>query len=214
MATAQSYDPTGNTDPYDRDNNLLPGVDLTCIGRVRAIAITPREIAQAWHTRGSIGRAVTFVDYNGVEHVRTIVETSQRFGEDLVIQRLNADLPDTVTPAKVFPSDVADYLSDATREFTRGFIAILATNISAGNFFFDGDLWDLDDSGEPSWHEAVGGNSGSSCFVVVNGQVVAQDGLWNTAEQCTAIHNYLPGIQAFCTHLLSTVDLSGFKNAS
>ena len=213
-STRSSYRAEGTLDPKDTQNNLLPGVDLTFIGNRRAAAITPKEVVQAWHTRGSAGRVVTFTDRSGVQHQRTIVETSQRLGSDLVIQRLDADLPDTITPAKVFPADVDQYFSQITREHTIGFVAYRATRLSAGWFFFNGGLWDQQDSGEPSWKEGVGGDSGSPCFVVIDNQPVVQGGLWNTAEQCTAIHNHLDAIQDFCSYPLPIVDLSEYPHAN
>lgn len=213
-ATRSNYQASGNLDPFDRQNNLLPSVDLTCIGKVRCIAITPREIAQAWHVRGNLGRIVTFVDIEGVEHQRTIVETSQRLGSDLVIQRLDTDLPNTITPAKVFPSDVENYFSIFTRNLTLGFVAYKSNRLSAGSFFFANGFFDLQNSGEPSWREGVDGDSGSSMFVVIEGQVVAQGGVFNEAEQCTAIHKHLDAVQSFCSQPLSILDLSEYPRVN
>lgn len=213
-ATRTSYVAAGTLDPRDTKNNLLPGIDLTFIGDNRAAAITPREIAQAWHTRGAVGRTVTFTDRNGVQHQRTITETSQQLGDDLVIQRLNEDLPDTITPAKVFPDDVEDYFSLATFTETVGFVAYRANRLSAGSFFFNRGLWDLQNTGEPSWIEAVSGDSGSTAFVVVHNQPVVQGGKWNDAEQCTAVHNHLDAIRDFCSHPLSVIDLSEYPRVN
>ena len=72
-----------------------------------ATAITRRHVVMAQHWYDS---KYVFCDTNGISHVRNIVEWHQVPDTDLLLGRLNEDLPPTITIPKILPADYSEHL--------------------------------------------------------------------------------------------------------
>jgi hypothetical protein len=88
-------------------NNKGTGGDYRMRG---GVAITKRHMAWAKHCMLDDGNKVWFVEPDGTWIERTLTEGRSHATADIAVGLLNEDLPDTITPSKVFPSDVNRYL--------------------------------------------------------------------------------------------------------
>lgn len=77
-------------------------------------AITPRHVVLAVHYPLSVGDTLRFITSNNVTVTRTIVQTSvltyEQAATDVLVVLLDSDLPSSVTPCKIFPSNYDTYL--------------------------------------------------------------------------------------------------------
>jgi hypothetical protein len=77
-------------------------------------AITPRHVLLAAHYPLSIGDTLRFVTSDNVVVTRTVVQTSviiyEQASVDALVLLLDSDLPSSITPCKIFPSDYDAYL--------------------------------------------------------------------------------------------------------
>jgi hypothetical protein len=85
-------------------------IDLTAIpANCPGIAITPRHLLVVTHYSGS--GDIHFVDGDNNTITRTRSSLTEVPGiYDLSIVTMNSDLPEEITPAKLFPADAEDYL--------------------------------------------------------------------------------------------------------
>lgn len=93
---------------------------LTCISPYNSqqdnkragVAFTPRHVVCATHYKVDVGSTIRFVTATNTVVNRTVVGTESIGSTDIEIQILDSDLPNSITPCKVLPSDYNDYLGD------------------------------------------------------------------------------------------------------
>ena len=91
---------------------------LTCISpynsdgsnKKAGVAITPRHIICATHYKIAVGSTIRFITNQNSVVDRTVVGTVSIGSSDIEIQILDSDLPSSITPCKVLPSNYASYL--------------------------------------------------------------------------------------------------------
>lgn len=104
---------------YVRNPNCwAAGTNLTCAspwnsrgGRLRAgTAVSPDCIVLASHYGLLVGDVVRFVTLDNTVVERAIISRLKIGTSDMLIARLDSPLPDSITPAKLLPAAIADYL--------------------------------------------------------------------------------------------------------
>lgn len=203
IASQEALDESGevaiysSTGPYVRETGtILPGINLTCVPvGGRGILVSPDTVLRAWHNRGSTTGTYTFVDNTNTVHTVSGSLFSAQLGGDLVFHKLANPLPSTVSPALIPPSDFEDYFSmdvNEVKEAMRGFrveyteghrLTVGYVNLLTANF----DINESSDLPSGLWSEAISGDSGGAMFMVIDGQIVALAGTWNTAEAGTSV---------------------------
>lgn len=174
---------------YTRNPNFWGnGIDLTCISpwnsnagaRKAGTAITPRHIVNAAHYEYGLGTVVRFVTADNQVVNRTVVGKKRHpdytpYYPDLTIYTLDSDLPASITPCKVMPSDWDTYITEGNLNGTRpaalgldqeekGLIIDLAsersfrTSTDPTRLIFD--------------ESKIIGDSGNPAFVIVDGELV------------------------------------------
>lgn len=220
---------------YVRNENLwLEAVDTTAFspwnsydGNRRAgVAVSPRHTIHAWHYPVTVGTTLRFVTASSVVVERTVSDTLSLPGQyttDTKVALLDSDLPASITFAKVFPSDLGDYLptvetaslpvigiDQQEKSLTRELSELEGGQIRA-NTYTQGIFADLSE-------EIIPGDSGNPVFLLVNGELVLLS-LWTSPTTGPAFHSLLTEINAAMTTLgggyqLTPIDLSSFTNYS
>lgn len=238
-------------DTYVRNAaSWLAGVDVTSI----PVATRPASRANFWRYQGGLaiardciaycnhwggptgwpadgrlkGGQVKFLGSDGTVAVRDIVDDARIGTTDLVVAKLDADLPETVGIAKALPSNWVDYLP--VNDWMVPAFGIVQISPSAnklasprmlrrwsGLSMFSPDVpGDLAD-----WYEnAVLYDSGHPAFLIVNDELVWLT-VWTTggAGGGPSVVNNLSNINAAMTSIgsgyqLTELDLSGFAEYS
>lgn len=179
-----------STPSYVRNPNFWANgeIDLTCISpwnsnssnRKAGTAITKRHIINAAHYEYGVGTVVRFITSDNVVVNRTIVGKKRHpdyvpYTPDLTVYTLDSDLPETITPCKLFPANSSDYIILDNLNDTRpaalgldqeekGLIIDLASNKSFRT---------SSDSDRLIFNESkISGDSGNPAFVIVNGELI------------------------------------------
>lgn len=83
-------------------------------GKRAGTAITKRHAVLANHYKYEAGTTVRFITSNNAIVTKTVVQSARIFqdgaGTDAYMVLLDSDLPESITPCKLFPSGYADYL--------------------------------------------------------------------------------------------------------
>lgn len=161
-------------------------VDLTCISPWNSNSgvfksgtlITPRHVLNAAHYEYNVGNTVRFVAMDGTVHNRTIIGKKrhpdyQPYFPDLTIYTLDSDLPSTITPCKLMPSDWNAYLvhNFQTRPPALGLDQEEKALII--DFHTSGSFMTPTDENRLIFHESkISGDSGNPAFLIVNGELV------------------------------------------
>lgn len=219
---------------YVRNTNCwLSGVNATAIspwnsaaGEQQAgVAITPRHLLCASHYPLQVGAVVRFVTTSNSVVERTVTDVYAvpgGFNRDTAIAKLNSDLPASITPVKLLPSNFPSYVPTVTT-FHVDCIAfdqeenVLAKQLAvvdpgiANNFFM------IIENGTryPSLNQPIiGGDSGNPIFLLINNTLVLLS-MWSGPLSGPALHRFIGEINTGLTALgggytVQTVDLSGF----
>ena len=131
-----------STPDYSRNNSFfLNGTHaeaITCVspwnsdsGNKKAgTAITKRHAILNYHYRYGVGTTVRFVASDNTVVDRTVVQAKQLFfdgqGTDAWLVLLDSDLPASITPCKLFPSDFETYLPSGAETTAAYRIPLLA----------------------------------------------------------------------------------------
>ena len=172
---------------YMRNEDLWCGdLDITCVspwnssgGHKKAgTLVTPRHVIGAAHYEYSVGAVVRFVEKDDTVHDRTVTGKARHPNykphyPDLTIYTLDSDLPSTITPCNVMPSNYSDYLDN-----TSGIkIPCLGLDQEEKALIIDwhvgGRMRTPTDSKRRIFHEnKIGGDSGNPAFLVFEGELV------------------------------------------
>jgi hypothetical protein len=222
------------------------GLDLTAISPwnsagsfTRAgVAITRRHVLLAAHYPIPEGATIRFVTSAGAVVARTIVQARahpdyEPYYPDLYVGVLDSDLPSTITPVKVFPSNARDYLPSLGGSTLRGYAAFGTDKEEKAlvkEWYFD------DTSGgremvrfRGGWYDGfdetiIGGDSGNPSFAIVGSDLVLLT-VWTFggAGSGTSVRHHASDINALIAavdadagistgYTLTEVDLSPYTN--
>ena len=201
---------------YVRNPDLWCGdLDITCAspwnssgGHKRAgTLVTPRHVIGAAHYEYSVGAVVRFVAEDGTVHDRTVAgkarhPESRNYHPDLTIYTLDSDLPATIKPCAVMPSDHSNYLENFSR------VACLGLDQEEKALIIDwrsrGNMQTPIDPNRLIFHEnKISGDSGNPAFIIVDGELVLVT-VWTFggAGAGTAVADYISDING----MISTAD--------
>lgn len=217
------------TPEYVRNENLWLDVDLTCASPYQdgsaseartGTLIVADGCLTANHYPPSVGATIRFVASDGTVVDREITGSQRISGTDLRVLVLASDVPGTITPAKLFPADLDDYMPSLSDLGSRVPVAALNKLQQAGLWLTTTDICRYTyPLGYESFFLGVhSGDSGHPWFSVVNGVAVLatlwRGGWWHSADG-EPVHDYLTEIDAALSdlgsgHSVETVDLSGF----
>ncbi len=141
--------------------------------------ITPRHVIGAAHYEYSVGTVVRFVEKDaGVVHDRTVVgkvrhPKCKNYNPDLTIYTLDSDLPSTIKPYSVLPSDYSKYFDNIYKSkipcigFDQEEKALIIDWANGGR------MRTPTDSKRRISHESkIKGDSGNPAFLIFNGKLV------------------------------------------
>lgn len=152
-------------------------------GRRAGIAITPRHIAFANHYPIDNGATIRFVTSDGTVVSRTLTSQAQVGSSDLQIGYLSADLPATITPARLLPEGYDDYfdlvgLHVFSTDQDANALVHLVTTDAAGLLSWGAPTAEF----EENLNQAlITGDSGSPICMILDGGLV----LLSTADSAT-----------------------------
>jgi hypothetical protein len=165
-------------------------IDLTCVSpwnssggtAYAGTAISPRHIIFARHYQIPAGATVRFITTGNTVVTRTMTTVQSLSGSgypyDLTIGLLDSALPSTITPAKVLPSNVLDYLPSLSLTYS-----IPALAIDREEKALVADLFDLAGT-YVTFHQPVNatrltyfeslisGDSGNPAFLIIDDEPV------------------------------------------
>ena len=198
------------------------GVDLTCFPAVRRTTaggwtrkwrgclISPRHVISARHvTFPRVGETLRFVtmDNQVVDRevvARNVIPGTPMFEFDFAVLMLDEDVPASITPAKVIPSNILDFAPSVAEQLILGarvrIPVVMPTwtddeiGITGLEWFKEGagdyhptKFWPYDDPNEQAEWPQLGdfkpmladGDSGHPLFLLINGELVYVTG-WTT----------------------------------
>ena len=204
------------TSGYMRNEDLWCGdLDITCVspwnssgGHKKAgTLITPRHVIGAAHYEYSVGTVVRFVEKDGTVHDRIVTGKARHpdykpHKPDLTIYTLDGDLPSTISPCSVMPSDHGDYLDSNSK------IPCLGLDQEEKALIIDwrsgGRMQTPTDPKRRIFHESkIKGDSGNPAFLIFKGEpVLVTVWTFGGAGAGTPIANYISDING----MIATAD--------
>jgi len=202
---------------YVRNPDLWCGdLDITCAspwnssgGHKRAgTLVTPRHVIGASHYEYSVGAVVRFVAKDGTVHDRTVAGKARHpeyrpHFPDLTIYTLDSDLPSTIKPCAVMPSDYTTYLANEQVK-----TACLGLDQEEKALVIDwnygGSMQKPTDPNRLIFHEnKITGDSGNPAFIIVDGELVLMT-VWTYggAGGGTAVADYISDLNT----MIATAD--------
>ena len=155
-------------------------------------AITPRHVVLSAHFALSIGDTIRFVTSGNVVVTRTIVQTSvltyQQGNTDGLVVLLDSDLPSSITPCKIFPSNYDTYLPAGAHHLSHNAFRIPLITLNKQEQCSITDfrtvnmpppttypvlLWRPPELADrlAFWADAVVGDSGNPLFATINSEL-------------------------------------------
>ncbi len=228
-----------DTSTYVRNvSNWAADVDLSCVSpwnssggaSYAGTAISPRHVIFARHFPIPNGATVRFVTADNVV-VNRIMTTSQAlagdgYTYDLTIGKLDSDLPETITPATVLPSNVLNYLPSLSNEYSLPCLAFdreekaLVTDLYSLSGSFVSCHQPADATRLTFFEQLISGDSGNPCFLIIDDvAVLITTWTYGGPGAGPRIHALHTEINAAMTTLgggyqLTDVDLSDFTDFS
>ncbi len=138
--------------------------------------ISPRHYIGAAHWAVSVGTTLHFVTSDNTLVSRTVTARQVISGTDIIVGVLNADVPGTISFARVLPDAWASKLPtlsfaaypcvsvDQTHQVWMRELASLSANVQCQRPVLSSRL--------PFYREAISGDSGSPCFLIVANKMV------------------------------------------
>jgi hypothetical protein len=194
--------------------------------------ITPRHILGASHYEYNVGAVVRFVAENGECFDRTVVGKKQHpdykpYYPDLTVYTLDSDLPATIHPANVLPTDINDYLPAGTIRYTRpdamgldqeekGLIVDFYSYPTYDTFI--GFALSTNENRSIFHEPKIVGDSGNPVFAIIDGAVcLVTVWTWGGVGGGTPISRHIPDLNQMIIDAdeltgISTVSDSGWPN--
>ena len=207
-------------------------------GQGGCVAISPRHVLTVDHMLGAGNtndQYLLFIDDHGSNVVRWLTGVVELSDVDLDVGILNADLPPTVHPFKVFPAGYTNYLPELIQPGLKGQVQLVCCDqwrtikpalwqMSADSTGFHLAYF-IDD--DPAWlgtngnRTHVGGDSGCPIMALVGTNLVYVTE-YDSGTHAPDASCYIPGINGSMHYLstnfnvgsdyqLATIDLSGFQ---
>lgn len=180
-------------------------------GSIGGSAISPRHVINCAHAPFTSGLVLTWVDDNGAPIQRTVIDsTNYSIGvNDINIGLLNADLPATIHPFTLLPTNAAAVLPTLTNGVQ---LQVLGYNqgqqlfpklwtgyqTSSVNYFSSSPQW----VGTAWNYTVVGGDSGHPVMMLIGTNLILLSH-WTYAYGGYSYFNFIPTIN-FAMHFLST----------
>lgn len=149
-------------------------------GGIGGSSVTPRHVLNCNHAGFQAGRSLFFVDDNGTVISRTVVQSVYLGSNDVQVMILNADLPATVHPFKVLPTNYTNQLPNAAS----GRLEILGMNqqdliFPRVGFTTGGSVIAYSDPAWDGWNQTIiGGDSGHPIMALVGTNLVLLSHWW------------------------------------
>lgn len=194
--------------------------------RYAGIAVSPRHVIYSAHVRE--GGSFTFIGTDGVAVTRSSSAYDESFAHDIGIAYLSSDLPNTIVPAKILPTNWVDYLPNiqygipcVMMNSDPDYAAIGQVESMGGGQI---SVFPPDDSELLEWYDRpVGGDSGGVVFTIADDKGIALTNWWGKhADDWTVGPNfttYQGDINAIMTDMhgsseyqLQYVDLTGYPS--
>ena len=180
--------------------------------------ITPRHVIGAAHYEYSVGTVVRFVEKDaGVVHDRTVVgkvrhPKCKNYNPDLTIYTLDSDLPSTIKPYSVLPSDYSKYFDNIYKSkipcigFDQEEKALIIDWANGGR------MRTPTDSKRLIFNESkIKGDSGNPAFLIFQGEpVLVTVWTFGGAGAGTPIANYISDING----MIATADKQAGVNTN
>lgn len=198
------------TSTYVRNPSLwCADADLTCISpwnsdhanKKAGTLVTARHVINAAHYEFPVGTTLRFVANDNTVHERTVTGKKRHpdysaYVPDLTIYTLDADLPAAITPCKLMPPSVGDYITKPT--ISR--IPALGLDQDEKALIIDwaggGSFSSPTDADRAIFHETkISGDSGNPAFLVIGGELLLIT-VWTFggAGSGTPVADYIPDI--------------------
>jgi hypothetical protein len=226
----------GTAGPYTRNADIwLPGLDWSCVpvrvdygsGNVstqyRGCLVTAQHMVAVNHAGFTAGHTVYFLGSDDQMYSRTIssVDTSLS-ALDLRVAKLSSALPSAVSPAKMLPASVGDWVT--ANDYTTGLpIAVLDQELKVVSHRWTGHITDNfasmpTETVSPmsTYAEAfIAGDSASPCFIVINDEPILLALAASSAQSGPSMHLNRAGLDASVTSLgggqtITSCDLTMF----
>jgi hypothetical protein len=226
----QAFNTKNNTTPsYIRNADCWPGIDKTCWpawnsstgNKFNGCLISPRHICYAAHANVPSGATIRFVTNDNQVVERTVGARINIGTFDLRIAVLNADVPESISFAKVLPTDFLDYMTPADLPLLAAdqetkLVIREWTQYNGGSYKSVIHRRSEEENRSAFSETIISGDSGSPVFVVINDELVLL-GCHYTSIACPLITGYTSEVNAAMTTLgggyqLTAIDLSEFTN--
>lgn len=232
----------GIVGPYTRNaNTWLPGVDWSSMpvridynGSVSKLArgclVTPRHLLAVNHAGVAPGNTVYFLGTDDQLYSRTVTAVNASLSaEDLRVALLSSDLPSVVTPAKLLPANVENWIDTADHddlENTGFSIVMIDQDLNIVSKRWTGyNPASLNQATYPNetiapmsayTESIVGNDSASPVYIIINGVPVIISLVSSIAQSGPAFNKLRIGLDAAVValgggHALQSVDLMGFS---
>lgn len=214
---------------------------MTCISpwnsnaanRKAGVALTKRHIANAAHYEYPVGTTVRFITADNVTVTRTVIGKKRHpdytpYSPDITLYLLDSDLPESITPCKVLPSNYADYLPTGPEQIATLCLdqeekALVTDLRSYGSTTVTFKYPDTPEE-QILYEDKISGDSGNPAFLIVNSELVCLT-LWTyggagsgtfLTPQIAAMNQMIVDLDTTAGistgYTIQTVDLSGFTN--
>lgn len=213
-----NYLSNGSIGVFERNTNCWAyGIDLSCAAvwsstysnYHSATLISPRHVLGAKHAEPSVNACLVFQSADGSTFTNRVV--SQRVpvqSSDIVIGRLEDEMPQQFHPAKILPANYADYIGTGVGLPVLFFDQegkALVREIANMEWHYVYQQYDSinvrfrvpkTEGRLPLYEDLEGGDSGRPVFFVVGGDVVLLGAWWHGgAGDVPALHHYATEIQ-------------------
>ena len=176
-----------STPSYTRNTNLWcsqgDAIDMTCISpwnsrgahKRAGTAITPRHVLNAAHYPLYVGDTIRFVTNDNTVITRTITGANGQWvnNRDFRLYTLDSDLPATIKPCKVMPSNWRDYAVNNSLNRPAALGLDQEEKALIIDWRGEGRFLTPVDSDRLIFHEnKISGDSGNPAFLIVNDELV------------------------------------------
>jgi len=186
-------------------------IDLTCVSvynnstadlwRHTCTAITPRHVLMSSHADADVGSTVRFVTAAGAVESRTISAVAAVGAADMKVGLLSSQLPATITPAWLIPTDVnrsIDVEGMACFMVNRSEEAVVheASRIIGGVYYNRSTTAPADGQRAAFWEGVADGDSGRPWLSSIDGMTIVLGIVSTTSQGPAPTHQYYDDIIA------------------
>lgn len=228
---------TGTPTSYTRNTNpLIPNLDFTCMSpwnssgfnTMAGTLVSNKHVIFCKHLSfyPSVNSTIKFITNNNTIVTKTLTKITplgdiNSFAPDIVIGTLDSDIPNTISIAKILPTNYITYFPSHTTINPYAADCIITSNqdkhigISSISRFSNSDFSFGISSQYPTLSQRIrAGDSGSPCFLVINNTLILL-GVLSSNGGGSLISSYISEINNILStdgsYALTPVDLSSFN---